>query len=76
MRPEFNPDGYVQVIEKARSLGYDCGHVLSSKPNHDSPYLALRHDIDFSLELGLEMALLEQRLGVVSTYYIMVNSVY
>lgn len=74
MQNEFNPDGYVQIIEKARFLGYDCGHVVSTKPNLDSPYLALRHDVDFSLGLALEMARIEQSIGVVATYYVMINS--
>jgi hypothetical protein len=36
--------------------------------------LFLRHDIDFDVELALPLAELERRLGIASTYFVMVDS--
>jgi len=39
----------------------------------DSPLLILRHDIDMELEAAFRMSLLENSLGVHSTYFLMVS---
>jgi hypothetical protein len=39
-----------------------------------SKTLLLRHDIDFSMEYGLEIANIDQSLGVKSTFFLMIGS--
>ena len=36
----------------------------------------MRHDVDLSLEKALEMAKLESKLGIISTFFIRVNSTF
>lgn len=36
--------------------------------------LILRHDVDFCIELALQMARLEEKIGVTSTYYFLITS--
>jgi hypothetical protein len=42
----------------------------------DTPYLILRHDIDFSLREALEMARTENKLNIKSTYFVLLSSVF
>jgi hypothetical protein len=41
---------------------------------NDTPYLILRHDIDFSLQDALTMAKIEKDLGVRSTYFVLLST--
>ena len=71
---EFSPTAYAMVLEKARELGFKVGPVPEIRAKLPQRYLSLRHDIDFSIEYALDMAVLERELGVQSTYYVMVSS--
>lgn len=42
--------------------------------NVSDTWLFIRHDVDNSLELALEMASIEESLGIVTTYYLMTSS--
>lgn len=71
----FEPQEYVSIIRLAKNLGYNCGGVTETVTS-TQPYLALRHDVDFSLEYALDMATLEHDIGVSASYYIMSNCFY
>ena len=47
---------------------------LEDAPLSETPYLILRHDVDFSLESSLKMAEIESELGVTSTYCVLFSS--
>ena len=44
---------------------------LCRLPQETAPYLALRHDVDYSPSSALRMAELEQKLGVTATYFVL-----
>jgi len=42
-------------------------------PDEDVPYLILRHDVDVSLESALKMAEVEYKMGLRSTYFVLLS---
>lgn len=68
----FNPDAYAQLIK------YLKNHYrlvpFREIPKEDIPYVILRHDVDISVSAALKMAQAEHKLGVRSTYFILVSS--
>jgi hypothetical protein len=71
----FDIKGYRSILTAARHAGYTIGPFRDAL-NLPSPGLILRHDIDLSLDLSLEMAKLEAEMGVSATYFIMVTNDY
>lgn len=43
-------------------------------PENMGKYVILRHDIDYSLDSALALARVEQKLGVSSTYFVLLTS--
>ena len=77
-RPEaqgcaFDLDHYRALIDAARTGGYRFAFFDHEPQEGD---LLLRHDVDISLEAALELARLEQELGVTATYLVMTESVF
>jgi len=72
----FSLDLYQETLEEAIRLGYELPTVSELKSGTDKyhRFLLLRHDIDTSPRYALEMALLEHRLGVRSSYYVLMHS--
>lgn len=66
----FNLDQYKQILENASAYNYTFSNY---KGNHDK-MIILRHDIDVSPKLALEMAKIEFDLGIKSIYFFMVRS--
>jgi hypothetical protein len=76
MEHDFTLAGYASLLERARAAGYavvPMNEALVPKP---APLMILRHDVDFSLEYAEEMAVEEARLGVRSTYLVLLYSDY
>jgi len=69
---EFSIDGYSSLILKILDAGYTVVD-FDSKIDKESRIL-LRHDIDFSLETALDVARVENNIGVSSSFYILVSS--
>lgn len=67
----FTMSGYRAMLEKFLEAGYAFRFFEDLAPG---PTLLLRHDIDFSVPAALEMAKVEQELGVRSTYFFMLTS--
>lgn len=57
-----------------RDLAYTLC-AFDSVPD-DGPYVILRHDVDFSLELALDMATLDRECGVRSTFFVLLTAPY
>jgi hypothetical protein len=73
--PVFSKNGYAAVLKSALNKGFSF--IWFSEMNgviKDSKYCLMRHDIDTSLKCALEMAELENVLGVRSTYFFMLRS--
>lgn len=68
---EFNKQGYVALIRRFLDAGYTIVPATAAL-GAPAPAMFLRHDVDFSLELAVEMGEVEKENGVSSTYYVMV----
>ncbi len=67
---------YVAFLTKAKARGFKFVRFqdfLPDAPPLPSRYIALRHDIDFCPSYSLEMAKLEHAIGVISTFYVLVD---
>jgi len=71
MNRNFSPPGYANVLTAARDCGYDIRPLRDAFKAGAASTLLLRHDVDLSLRLALEMAQLEHECGVTSTYHIL-----
>ena len=67
----FTLRDYTRLLDAAVENGYEVLTVASYLEDVDppEPYLLLRHDVDRRVENALEMARVEARHGVSSTYY-------
>ena len=71
----FTPSHYQNTINSFLDKGYHIGPVSDYFQNKIyAKHILLRHDIDFSLDYALDMALLEKDMGVYATYYILTRS--
>src|ERR1700730_11160173 len=72
----FSLELYEQTLQKAKHFGYVFPTVseLKSGTRNLTKFLLLRHDIDTSPQYALQMALLEHRLGIRSSYYVLLHS--
>ncbi len=68
---EFTHRWYRDFLERLRADGYEV-RGCTSPPGAGE--VALRHDVDLSLESALEMARIEADVGVTSTYFVLLTS--
>jgi hypothetical protein len=68
----FSPDGYAAMINDLRDRGYECRPFADADPA--ARHLILRHDIDFSLSAARTMADVEAKLGVRSSYFVLLRT--
>lgn len=68
----FTIADYRSLINKLLNIGYAPRRLRDLQP--DRPDLYLRHDVDLSLELAVEMARAEADLGVFSTYFVLIST--
>ena len=73
MTCSFTLDHYRELLEAAKQGGYSFASFDHPPRPGD---LFLRHDVDLSLEAGLQMARIEHELGVRATYFLMTESVF
>jgi hypothetical protein len=71
MTCSFDVEHYEEILEAARRGGYRFGG-FEHEP--EAGTILLRHDVDLSLAAAVELAELEQRLGIRSTYFLMTAS--
>lgn len=71
MNRSFSRLGYGDLLATARSCGYDIRPMRDAFRKDISLTLLLRHDVDLSLRLALEMAEFEYERGITATYYIL-----
>ena len=71
----FTHARYNDLLTGARDAGYHFGSFDSlPSPSELRPWCLLRHDCDYDLAASLDMANLENRHGIVSTWFMMVRS--
>lgn len=69
---EFTYDAYIKLIYAIRESGYTITDYHNCQ-NIKYPCI-LRHDIDYSIERAVRFAKLEKKLGIKSTYFVLVSS--
>ena len=74
----FSLELYEETLKKAKDLGYEFPTVSELKEGFGNRrrFLLLRHDIDSSPHYALQMAKLEHRLGVRSSYFVLMHSLH
>jgi hypothetical protein len=70
---DFTHEHYKELLKIAKSKFTFIDYPISLNPPK-SPCVLWRHDIDFSMQLALEMAQLENEVGIKSTYFILLHS--
>lgn len=73
MECTFNLEHYSFILETALSNGY-AFNGFHNKEKSNNLIIYLRHDLDISIEEAIHMCLLEAKLGVRSTYFVLINS--
>jgi len=71
----FSYAHYERILKDAKRAGYrivGCGEFAKKPPK--PPYIVLRHDIEFYPDRAAEMAAIERRLGVRSTYFVRLHA--
>jgi hypothetical protein len=66
---------YIDIIKTFLEAGYSFESFCNRASTKKSAVL-LRHDVDFSVEAALKVAKLDKELGVSSTFFFMLNSVF
>lgn len=69
---EFTYEAYENMIKTIKSSGYKF--YLYNEVDDCERFVILRHDVDFDLDKAVELAQLENKLGVNSTYFILVST--
>jgi hypothetical protein len=70
---EYSLDSYRLIIDKARETGYRfVPFSLQDQPEPGSIYL--RHDVDYSLPLALELARVNAEMKVAGTFFVLLRS--
>lgn len=69
---EFTYKAYVNLIKLIK----DSGYTITDYENYKYSDMAviLRHDVDLSVDKALELAKIEHKLGIQSTYFVLVTS--
>ena len=69
---DFCKKGYLSLILSLKGLNYDF--VTFNDFSSQYKQIILRHDVDFSLDDALKMALAESKLNISSTYFFLLGS--
>jgi len=69
----FSFQHYNQILKLAKRQGYKfC--FFSKRPDKKNKRIYMRHDVDFSVERTLRLAKIENKNGIVSTFFIRFNA--
>lgn len=71
---EFTYKAYENLVKLLRKKGYEVTNYHDYKKLGSQPCAILRHDIDYSVKKAYELAVLEQKLGVASTWFVLMAS--
>jgi hypothetical protein len=71
--PPYGKSAYRELIERAKAAGWAFG-TFAEPAAADIRTIYLRHDVDYSLELAVELAELNQELGVAGTFFVQLRA--
>lgn len=74
--PEFNLGRYREILVKALEKGFSFQTFSNYIKRPASKVVLLRHDVDVSIEWALELAEVEHQLGIQSTFFIRLHSIF
>ena len=69
----MNPKKYKELLKTFLKQGFNFQKFEDFDINKNCQVI-LRHDVDFSVEMAVQMATLEKDLGVKSTYFFLLAS--
>lgn len=69
----YGPSAYRDLIRQARDAGWDFGSFLDPAAD-ERRTIYLRHDVDYSLELAVELAQLNNELDVSGTFCVQLRA--
>jgi hypothetical protein len=69
---KFSLDGYVDLLEALMARGYETVPFAHADPA--ARHLVVRHDVDMSLELAVALAEVESKMGVISSFFVLVRT--
>lgn len=69
----YSRENYRSLLELALQQGYKFISFLD-KQNASDRYIYLRHDVDYSLSMALELAKINHSVGVQGTFFILLRS--
>ena len=72
----FSLEIYRETMKKAQSLGYEFVQIRDALGELPVKAIILRHDIEYSVRCALNLARLEHELGIKSSYYVLVHSIF
>lgn len=70
----YNKQSYRQILEKVIARGYKFVNYLDVDLGDSEKQIILRHDIDYSIDMALEMARIDASYGVESTFAVLLSS--
>ena len=65
---------YIRLLQQALALGYKFQTFSEYLEKPKDQVILLRHDVDVSLEYALELGRHEERLGILSSFFVRVRS--
>ena len=73
---EFTLDGYHGLLSIFKDAGYSFCEFeeIDARLAEESSFVVLRHDIDLSLRLAVEIARIEYEQGIHATYFVLLRS--
>ena len=72
---EYTWSSYCGLMDKLKANGYSPIRFCDVSESIDYPAI-IRHDVDMDLQKAVEMAELEKRIGIKSTYFVLLSSEY
>jgi hypothetical protein len=69
----YSKESYRDLLKQALDLGYQFISFFDEPPA-DAPFIYLRHDVDASLKMALEMAEINHSLGIRATFFMLLRS--
>lgn len=71
---EFTYSHYVETLREAADLGYYIIPFRDLDSHRAQKFIVLRHDVDLSLSSAVELAKVERKVSVSSTYFLMMHT--
>jgi len=72
LRDKLSLDNYKLILERFRSNRYQ--HVRYSEIDAKKRHFVLRHDLDMSLQCGVELAEIENSLNIRAYYFVLIST--